>query len=293
MPISALLLLVIAGVLHAGWNLLVKRAREKYIFTWWAWAVGSLAFAPLLAFSPALPRTVWPYLAISALAQAAYFVALTRAYSIGDFSLVYPLSRGSAPALLLLWAALFLGERPAWGGLFGLVLLLSGLSLVGGLFARSAPADAGRGPWRRLPFSAGAIGAALSVALCISIYSVFDGAAVQIASPISYTLVEFLGATALITPIVLRRYSKDIIMAEWRANWPRIIAVGGLLVLTYWLVLLAYSAGHIAYAGAVREISVVFAALIGWRWLGEGFGLARFSGALLIFAGILMIAVIG
>jgi len=66
-----------------------------------------------------------------------------------------------------------------------------------------------------------------------------------------------------------------------------------LLVLTYWLVLLAYSAGHIAYAGAVREISVVFAALIGWRWLGEGFGLARFSGALLIFAGILMIAVIG
>ncbi len=82
-------------------------------------------------------------------------------------------------------------------------------------------------------------------------------------------------------------------MAEWRANWPRIIAVGGLLVLTYWLVLLAYSAGHIAYAGAVREISVVFAALIGWRWLGEGFGLARFSGALLIFAGILMIAVIG
>jgi drug/metabolite transporter (DMT)-like permease len=291
-PLTALLLLIIAGVLHAGWNLLVKRAGEKYIFTWWAWAVGSFAGAPLLALSPALPRTVWLNVLISALAQAAYFVALARAYTIGDFSLVYPLARGAAPALLVLWAVLFLGERPGWGGLLGLGLLLSGLLMVGGLFMRPAavnPADVSR----RLPFSASAIGAALSVALCISIYTVFDGAAVQIASPMSYTLVEFLGATALITPIVLRRYSANIIMAEWRANWPRIIAVGGLLVLTYWLVLLAYSAGHIAYAGAIREISVVFAALLGWRWLGEGFGLARFSGALLIFAGILTIAVMG
>jgi uncharacterized membrane protein len=292
-PLSALLLLIVAAVLHTGWNLLVKRAGEKYIFTWWAWTVGALGSAPLLAFSPALPREVWLYVSISALAQAAYFVALTRAYTIGDFSLVYPLSRGSAPALLVLWATLFLGERLGPGGLLGLVLLLSGLLLVGGLFARPAVADAARGPRRRLPFSTSAIGAALAVALCISIYSVFDGAAVQIASPISYTLVEFLGATALITPIVLRRYNTNVIMAEWRANWPRIIAVGGLLVLTYWLVLLAYSVGHVAYAGAIREISVVFAALIGWRWLGEGFGLARFSGALLIFAGIVLIAVAG
>jgi drug/metabolite transporter (DMT)-like permease len=292
-PLTALLLLVVAAALHAGWNLLVKRAGEKYIFTWWAWAVGSLAAAPLLAFSPALPRAVWLYVAVGALAQAAYFITLAWAYTIGDFSLVYPLSRGAAPALLVLWAALFLGERPGWGGLFGLALLLFGLLLVGGLFTRPAQADASRGPSRGLPFSASAIGAALGVALCISIYSVFDGAAVRIASPISYIVVELLGATALITPIVLRRYSASIIMAEWRANWPRIIAVGGLLVLTYWLVLLAYSAGHVAYAGAIREMSVVFGALLGWRWLGEGFGLARFSGALLIFVGIVVIAVVG
>ena len=86
-----------AAVLHAAWNLLVKRAGEKYIFTWLAWVVGGVAYAPLLAFSPGLPRSVWLYLAISSLAQVAYFVALTRAYTIGDFSLVYPLSRGAAP----------------------------------------------------------------------------------------------------------------------------------------------------------------------------------------------------
>ncbi len=145
----------------------------------------------------------------------------------------------------------------------------------------------------RQPLSIDAIGAALSVAICISIYSVFDGAAVQIASPITYTIVEFIGATALITPIVLQRYDRQMVMAEWRANWPRIVAVGLLLLLTYWMVLLAYSAGHVAYAGAIREMSVVFAALIGWRWLGEGFGRMRVSGALLIFAGIVVIALAG
>jgi drug/metabolite transporter (DMT)-like permease len=284
----ALALLVVAAVLHASWNLLVKRAREKYIFTWLAWIVGSLIFAPLLALGPALPRSVWAYVAVSALAQAAYFVTLTRAYTLGDFSLVYPLSRGAAPALIALWAALFLGERPGPGGLIGLGLLLAGLLLVGGLFA---PRPALGPP--RYALSASAVGAALSVALCISVYSIFDGAAVQIASPTTYTTVEFIGATALVTPIVLGRYPRAAIAAEWRANWPRIAAVGFLLLFTYWLVLLAYSAGHIAYAGAIREISVVFGALIGWRWLGEGFGRARVSGALLIFAGILVIAVAG
>jgi drug/metabolite transporter (DMT)-like permease len=289
MSSSALALLIAAAAMHAGWNLLVKRASEKYIFTWWAWIVGSVAFAPLLAFSPALPRGVWLYLAISALAQAAYFVALTRAYTLGDFSLIYPLSRGTAPALLAIWATLFFGERLGVGGLAGLGLLIGGLLLVGGFFARPSRAGA---PGRQ-PLSISAIGASLSVAICISIYSVFDGAAVQIASPISYTIVEFIGATALITPIVLQRYDREMVLAEWRANWPRIVAVGLLLLLTYWMVLLAYSAGHVAYAGAIREMSVVFAALIGWRWLGEGFGRMRVSGALLIFAGIVVIALAG
>ena len=274
--------------MHAGWNVLVKRAGEKDIFTWLALLSGSLACAPLLAANPDLPRVIWPYLALSALAQAAYFIVLTHAYTIGDFSLVYPLSRGAAPALLALWAALFLGERPGWAGLFGLALLLGGLLLVGGLFARTGAA---RGAHGRL--GAGAIAAALGIALCISIYTVSDGAAVQITAPVPYAVAEFLGTAALVTPFVLRRYGLSAIRAEWQANWPRILLVGALLVLTYTMVLLAYSAGHITYAGAMREISVVFAALIGWRWLGEGFGPERVSGALLIFAGILIIAIAG
>jgi len=131
------------------------------------------------------------------------------------------------------------------------------------------------------------------VACCISIYSVIDGAAVKIAPPIPYT-VAVIGASALMmTPAVLARYGRQAVVAEWRANWARIVLVGILTLVTYALVLQAYALGRVSYAGAVREISVVFAALVGWRWLGEGFGGWRVAGALLIFVGILVIAIAG
>ena len=131
------------------------------------------------------------------------------------------------------------------------------------------------------------------VACCISIYSVIDGAAVRIAPPIPYT-VAVIGVSALLmAPAVLARYGRQAVAGEWRANWPRIVLVGILTLVTYALVLQAYALGRVSYAGAIREISVVFAALVGWRWLGEGFGGWRVAGALLIFAGILVIAIVG
>ena len=138
MSLTALILLIVAAALHTGWNLLVKRAGEKQIFTWWAMVVGVACFAPLLAFSAPLPAAIWPYVLASALVETIYYLALLRAYTIGDFSLIYPLARGAAPAFLALWAALFLGERPHAGGMAGLALLLVGLLLVGGAARRAA-----------------------------------------------------------------------------------------------------------------------------------------------------------
>ena len=285
MPPTALGLLLAAAALHAGWNLMVKRAREKQAFTWWALVAGSLCFAPLLALRPPLPLWIWPYVLGSALAEVAYFSALTRAYERGDFALVYPLARGTAPALLAIWAALFLGERPSLAGLVGLMVLLTGLLIVGG------------GAWwaqrgAALPDASG-IGAALAVAWCISIYSAIDGAAVRLVDPVAYT-VSVLGLTAILAaPAVLVRYGPGVLAAEWRTNWPRIVLVGVLTLLGYVLVLRAYAVARVSYAGALREISVVFAALVGWLWLGERFGAVRTAGAVLIFAGILLIAIAG
>jgi drug/metabolite transporter (DMT)-like permease len=300
-PLTALILLVVAAALHTGWNLLVKRAREKQVFTWWAMIVGTACFAPLLVFDAGLPAAVWPYLIASALVETIYYLALLRAYTIGDFSLVYPLARGAAPAFLALWAALFLGERPQPGGLAGLALLLAGLLLVGGAAARAARppvlieggATAVQSRGSVVAFATSGTAAALMVACCISIYSVIDGAAVRIASPIPYTIAVLGTSALLLTPVVLARYGHQALAAEWRANWRRILIVGIFAQVTYALVLQAYAIGRVSYAGAIREISVVFAALVGWRWLGEGFGAARIAGALLIFAGILAIAILG
>lgn len=285
MSVAALGLLCAAAVLHAGWNVLVKRAKQKQVFTWWAILVGAICFSPLLIINRPLPLQIWPYVAGSALFEALYFVGLTRAYDIDDFSLVYPLARGAAPALLVVWAALFLGERPRLIGLAGLSLLVLGLVVVGGAAWWSQ---------RRIAtLNLLGVAIALATACCISIYSAIDGAAVHLVPSVPYTVV-ILGLSALlIAPALLLRYGPRAVVAEWRTNWPRIILVGILSVASYGLVLAVYSFSRVSYAGAIREISIVFAAFIGWRWLGEGFGPVRLIGATLIFTGIVVIAVAG
>lgn len=285
MPLSALGLLLLAAVLHAGWNLLVKRAGEKQIFIWWALLVGVVCFSPLVVFGAALPGRAWPYMLGSGALEAVYFIALTLAYKLGDFSLVYPLARGAAPALLAVWAALFLGEHPTSFGLLGLGVLLLGLLVVGS------------GAWwsqrKAARVSLAPIGAALLVSLAISLYTVIDGAAVRFVSPAPYTVVVLSLSTVMTAPAVLARYGQKAMLAEWRANWLRIVLVGVLSMVTYLLVLYAYTQAQVNYAGAIREVSVVFGALAGWLWLNEGFGRQRAVGAVLIFAGILVIALAG
>src|SRR5437879_12173280 len=97
MPPIALVLLLVAAVLHAGWNLFVKRAREKQVFTWWGLVVGSICFAPLLLLSSSFPLRVWPYVIFSALVEGVYYIVMTRAYAHGVFSLVCQVVWGDGP----------------------------------------------------------------------------------------------------------------------------------------------------------------------------------------------------
>lgn len=285
MPPAALGLLLIAAVLHASWNLLIKRASSRLLFTYWALVVSMIAVLPVLTLTGLPPTRVWLFALASGLGEAVYFFLLTRAYDIEDFSLVYPLARGAAPVFLLLWAALFLGERPSVAGLAGIALLIAGLLLVGGGVWRWRAGKAG--------FSRAGTLTALAVALAISIYTTIDGAAVRFAAPIPYAALIFSVAAIFITPLVLVRFGARAALAEARASWPRILLVGVLTLTTYVLVLRAYALARVNYAGAIREVSIVFAAIMGWRWLGERFGAVRTAGAIVIVAGILVIAVAG
>lgn len=282
----ALGLLLTAAATHTSWNLLVKQAGDKQIFTWWALLVGAIAFLPLLLFGPLPPAGVWPVVFISALVETIYLLLLTFAYQHGDFSLVYPIARGLAPGLLAVWAVLFLSEPLHAGGVVGLALLLLGLVVVGS------------GAWwvqrKSAAVSGTAIGLALSVALCISVYSAIDGAAVNEmhAAAVQYTVLVLALTAVFFTPLALLLRGRAVLQPV-RGQWIQVIIGGLLSVLTYILVLIAFSMARVSYGGAIREISIVFAAFIGWRWLGEGFGLPRIIGAMLMFAGIVVIAVAG
>jgi drug/metabolite transporter (DMT)-like permease len=285
MRFSALALLLSAAFLHTAWNLFIKRAHERLIFTWWALLLGTLCFSPLLLQVFSFPGSIWPYALSSGLMEALYFLVLLGAYRFGDFSLVYPMARGAAPALLALWATLFLGERPNLAGALGIGILIVGLVVVGGTSW-----------WQRRktsPIAGTALLLALATASCVSIYSAIDGAAVRLVAPAPYTVLVVGLSALMITPLIFARYRKSAILNEIRASWWRILLAGILSLLTYMLVLIAFSFWSVSYSGAIREISVVFAAFIGWRWLGESFGRARLLGSILIFAGILVIALAG
>jgi drug/metabolite transporter (DMT)-like permease len=283
--VAALLLILVAAAIHTGWNFMVKKVEDKHVFTWWALVVGALLYLPALIHGLPIPMLIWPYAIASALVEAAYFILLMYAYDRGDFSLVYPIARGAAPAFLWVWATLFLGESPYPAGIAGLVVLLIGLLVVSG------------GAWwaqrHSATLSVSGIVGALGVALCISIYSAIDGAAVQVMAPMPYTELVFGLTAGLVTPAVLARYGYHAAFAVWRINWPSICGVGMFMLLAYMLVLQAYAAARVSYIGALREVSIVFAALAGWFWLRESFGAVRTIGAVLIFVGMLMIAVTG
>jgi len=285
MPLTALGLLLAAAMMHTTWNLLVKRAKEKQVFIWCSLISGIIIFSPLLLISPLSLISIWPFIISSAIVEAIYYITLIRAYENGDFSLVYPMARGAAPAFLLVWATFFLGERPRLFGIVGILLLVFGLIIVGGKTWWTLRKASG--------LSKSALTLALGVACCISIYTAIDGAAVHHVSPLPYTVLVIALATVFITPVVMKRYGNDAILEEWRHNWIRIVLVGLFTLLAYILALKAYTITRVSYAGSVREISVVFAAFVGWRWLGENFGVIRLVGSIFIFVGILVIAFLG
>jgi drug/metabolite transporter (DMT)-like permease len=279
----ALSLLLAAGAMHAAWNLLLKQSENRLVVTWLALTAGSLLFLPALVRSP-VPRAMWPFVGASAVVECLYYLLLAYAYGQADFSLVYPLARGSAPAFLAIWTVLLLRQVPSLAGVLGICLIVVGLVPVGGgdvWWRWSGPAFRSRG-----------VVASFGVALCTSVYSLIDGVAVRRTAPAPYTVEVLLLAAVLLGPPVLARYPRQVVSAL-RRDWLRIVTAGALMLFAYTLVLRAYTMAPLAYAGAIREVSVVIAALIGWLWLGEAFGARRLAGAVAVFSGILVLALLG
>ena len=284
MPALALVLLLLSASLHALWNLLLKRSQEKYIAMGWQVLISGIFAFFLLIFTGFPPRSMWLFAIISMSLEAVYFILLSNAYSDHDFSLVYPIARGTAPAFLMLWSILFLREQPSAGGILGISMIVCGMVIIG---ATSLIQSRGG----RLHIKG--VVTALSVALIISLYTLIDGTAVKHGPPLPYALTMFMFVPVLTTTYIVRRFGWKHFAGGW--NGPRIplILAAALGVVAYLLALIAYTFAPLSYSGAIREVSVVIGAVLGWQFLEEKMGGTRVLSSIVIFAGILTIAIFG
>ncbi len=279
----ALALTLVAAVLHAAWNITLKKSRDRHAFAALMLVTAGAAVMPWTlpwAMSGDVPGSVWPLLAISVGAEVAYYLCLASGYTTGDLSVVYPIARGTGAMLTAAAGRALLGEHPTRVGAIGIGLVAGGLLLVGSVSAR-------RGHAHRA-----AVLFALGAGACISIYSIADKSAVSRTPVLPFMGAMYLLTGLAMTGIAVARGAASA-RAEWRENW-RVAAGAGLVSgLTYGLVLAAMTMTHVGYVAAVRESSMLFALGLAWMFLGEEPDRDRMAGAMLMVTGVAAIALGG
>jgi uncharacterized membrane protein len=318
-PPFALALIAVAAVLHAGWNVLLKTSGDTLLTSARLQAIGTLILAPigivawLLNGAPSLSPAGLGVAFVSAILEAIYFILLASAYSRGDLSLVYPLARGTAPILAVVFAVVVLGERLDALASLGVGLVLVGILLV----AR---------PWRALGEAGrrhrGAVGFALATGVTIAAYSAVDRVGVRLIEAWQYGVILAILATSILATIVLvGRRMGWLPTPEPPAKTPRADppgadpagadpvapsrsalarfgrdGVAGVLALTaYLLILVAYSVAPLAVVSPLRESAIVLGAAWGSIRLGEAAGRReaglRIGAAALVVVGAVLVAV--
>lgn len=266
------------ALLHASWNALVKGSTDKAMDTALIHLVGSVVALPLLLVIDLPPRAAWPFILTSMVIHIGYYIALTGAYQHGDLGLTYPLMRGTAPLLVALSAGIALGETLsplAWAGVLGVSCGVLALGLS-----------------RHALESPKAVGFALSNAVIIAMYTVVDALGVRAATEgggnaLQYVVMLFvLDGWPFALLVFLRRGGAQI----WpyaRARWPVALGASAASLGSYGIALWAMTRAPVATVAALRETSVLFAALLGSVYLKEAFSARRAVGTAVIVAGVM------
>lgn len=279
-----IVLLVLGGaVLHAAWNALVKSSDDKEVDAALVHFLGAIVALPMLIVVGLPPAQSWPFIAASLFVHIGYYTALVGAYKHGELGLTYPIMRGFAPLLVALSSGVFIGEAPSameWLGIAGITL---GVALVG----LSRPGEALH-HGKALVF-------AFSNALIIAVYTVIDGLGVRTATAggalaVQYVMLLFvLDGIPYPTLVWLRRgpQGRRDILAYARTRWPLATLGGSASIGSYAIALWAMTRAPVASVAALRETSVLFAALLGCWLLKEKFGMQRALGTLVIVGGVM------
>jgi drug/metabolite transporter (DMT)-like permease len=272
LPWHVAALVLCAALMHATWNAIVKSSANKLLDTVTLSIAAGLISVLLLPFLPQPSREAWPWLLASVVLHVIYFLTLAAAYRRGDLSHAYPLMRGTAPMLVALAGIFLLEDRLTAGMWTGIALISAGIL---------TPVV-----WQPRVVSGQATLIALGNAVVIAAYSIVDGFGTRASGqPGSYCLWIFvldLLPIVLVAAAIHGRETASYALRRWRAG-----TVGALCTLaSYGIVLWAMTIAPIAAVAALRETSVIFAAIIGVTLLKEKLGRVRIAGAILVVCGI-------
>ncbi|WP_432754726.1 EamA family transporter [Pseudomonas sp. WMBT8] len=272
----ATVLVLIAALLHATWNTLIKFSGERLLVIACMDSVALLFVLLAVGFVSLPPLEIWPWIIASALFELLYRYLLIQAYRVGDLGLVYPLMRGLSPLVVLALTLVFAGEVLSTQQIVGILLIPLGMLC---LLWHGGGGD--RLPWSMLP-------AVALIGLCIGCYTFLDGQALRRWShPLDYLVwVTLLSAWPF--PLLAMVRKRAAFSLFWRTQWRLGLSVGLCVLLSYALVLWAMQLGSIAEAAALREVSVILVVLFGMRYLKEPFGRSRLLACGLVLIGMLV-----
>ena len=270
------LLVLLSAAMHAGWNFYVKASADRFLDFTGVVLAGGLVAACTLYWLPLPAPASWPWLASTTVIHVGYYLLLMQAYRHADLSIAYPLMRGSAPVMVALVAPLA-GDSVSPGLMLGIALVSAGIALPVGIGIR-------RGGVSRT-----GLGYGFATAGVIALYTMFDGIGARLSgNAVAYTMwLFFLNACLVLVLLAWQRGRAPF--AQLQRRWLPSLFGSVLTVGSYGIVLWAMTVAPIPAVAALRETSVIFAALLGAWLLKERMGLWRISGAMLVTLGAVVI----
>jgi len=290
MNILVIGLVVLSAILHALKDFLTKKANDKQIFLWWFNVFSSIFFLPIFIyflFIEGIQSLTGVYISIiSSVFIFLYFYCLTKSYEQGDLSHVYPIMR-SAPALVLILAIIFLKEQPSFLGVLGIIFVVFGAYTIN---MKKISTNEFIKPFQ-LIFKDRSVKFAFLTLIALSITMIIDKVGVSFIHVVLYVYFIHFFAFLLFTPYIFYVKDKLSIKKEWAINKKTILINGFLQIFGYLLILIAFTIEKVSYVVGLRQISVIFAVILGIYLLKEKYKGIRFSAAALIFIGAFLISI--
>ena len=287
---SAILLVLVSAAMHAFRNFFNKKAMDKQAFVWWYEVLGIIFFTPLFLFTLLHEGTNThisiSFIFLSGFVHFIYWYFLTKALEKGDLSLIYPIMR-SSPALVLIFSIISLGENVSALGVAGILLVAIGVYIIN---MESLVFSELFRPFRAM-IRDRAIQFAFLTLFSVAGYTLVDKLAVSQMHPVVFAYIYPWISLSLFSSYIFKVKPNDVLKKEWRTHKGSILICGVLSIFGYFLILVAFTMERMSYVVGLRQLSIVFAVLLGGQMLKEKNKRIRIAASIIIFIGAYLIII--